>query len=614
MSSSKLRRPNFNLSGRISNDVAWTSSATRISAGAGCGTPSGSTSTTASTSAQSLVNYTRLCHKRLASSSSIQPIHNRHKANDDEVVDDGQDHYRATTNTEGSKIGVDENNNITTINNNTPPNLEHSVILLEPILEIFQTSCIQNDKAKRKQQKQQRRQFSHEHEGGRTEPAMTHNNKVDNEEEDDEDEIPPQLLRAAKFFPYRFIPMKRALLRSPPLPLPSTSRNNGRNQEYPTYDTSNAVSDSVAIELNLHYRLRLARACWKRGLVAAAEYESLQKSMECTTTSKKRKRRNQNDEGGAETMKKKFNDCGSLKGDDEGHENNNNLKERIRLSLLRLPTEAIHPHRSISAWNHAKDMISQCNALWKTGKETELKEPVRNDDKPQNDAKSLITPNQVADWAMTSWTALLLVRGLDGVVAVPKQFSPSTNARNPHQRDDSLSSIETQLATLLTKRNTSTDALARAVECRLNTLLRPENIQSLNGIHIYSLGKLLASFYNRDDAILHIAISVCCCAIEKGGMSGLEQLARLLAVFLCCLSSTSASPPNANEVQSISIVKDVESILRAKLDDNEFMKMIVDDTMDSAKGRHCPSVLKRKAMSFLQAVFSSTSHLVKCCE
>lgn len=583
-SNSKIRRPNFNLSGRISNDVASASSATRIRAGAGCGTPSGSTTTM--TMAQSLVNYTRLCHKRLA--SSILPTHVHRDANGDEVVDVdiGQDHNQVTPKV-GSKIGIDENNNI---GNNTTPNLE-KCILLEPILEIFQTNCIQNDKAKRKQQKQLRHQFGRE--GGRTEPAMTHNN-LDNEEDDDEDEIPPQLLRAAKFFPYRFIPMKQALLRHPP--------------EHPKYETTNAVSDSGVTELNLHYRLRLARACWKRGLVAAAEYESLQKSMECTTTCKKRKRRNQNDEDGAESMQK-YNDC-----DDDYDDDNNNLKERIRLSLLRLPTEVIHPHRSISAWNHVKEMISQCFALWEIEKEKELKEPVCNDEKPKNYVKSLITPNQVADWAMTSWTALLLVRGLDCVVAVPKQFSPSANDRNPHQRDGSLSSIETQLATLLTKRNTPTDALARAVECRVNTLLRPENIQSLNGIHIYSLGKLLASFYNRDDAILHIAISVCHCAIKKGGISGLEQLARLLAVFLCCLSSTSSSPTDANDVQSISIVEEVESILRAKLDDNELMKTIVDDIMDSSNGRHSPSVLKRKAMSFLQAVFSTTSHLVKCCE
>ena len=58
------------------------------------------------------------------------------------------------------------------------------------------------------------------------------------EEGDVEDEVPPQIIRVARFFPQRWVPMKRALLRPPP----SLSVND--NDEAP---------DS---EVSIQYRLR----------------------------------------------------------------------------------------------------------------------------------------------------------------------------------------------------------------------------------------------------------------------------------------------------------------------------------------------------------------------
>lgn len=603
MTTSKLRRPNFNLSlRRQSNDDDLNLASASASAhfrSVGSGNPIGSvSSTTTTTSAQSLANYTRQCHKRLA--SSILPNH--------EVDARGseQDHHQsnATSASLPTTGEVDVTNINSKNNNDTTPNLEQCILLLEPILDIFQKNCVMNDKAKRKQK--------HRQGGGSMEStnAATRKSGVqeEEEEEEDEDEIPPQLLRAAKFFPYRFIPMKRALLRPPPPPSPPTASSctSNNNHDHSKNETRPAASDSADVELSLHYRLRLVRACWKRGLVAAAEYETLQKSLE-RTTSKKRKGCNNTDEKNDEIV------------EEDGY-NTNNLMERVRLSFLRLPTEAIHPHRSTSAWNHVKEMITQCCALWEDEieeEEEDMKKPVLDDGRPKNDVKRSISPDQVADWAMTSWTAILLLRGLDCAVAPPLASS------NQH-RDKSISSIERQLATMLTNRSTSSDTnspaldLARAVESRINILLRPENIESLNGIHIYSLGRLLASFHNRDDAMLHIAKSVCQCAIGRGGTMGLEQLARLVAVYLCCISSsTSPTSMDANHwTNTSSIVRDVEAILCAKLGDYEFLKTIV-EAMDYTTGgvmQHSPSSVKLNATSFLEAVLSTTAHLVKCCE
>jgi hypothetical protein len=101
-------------------------------------------------------------------------------------------------------------------------------------------------------------------------------------------------------------------------------------------------------------------------------------------------------------------------------------------------------------------------------------------------------------------------------------------------------------------------------------------------------------------------------------MMGLEQLARLVAVYLCCISSsTSPTSVDANHgTNTSSIVRDVEAILRAKLGDYEFLKTIV-EAMDYTTGgvmQHSPSSVKLKATSFLEAVLSTTAHLVKCCE
>ena len=588
MTPSNLRRPNFNLSlEEISSDVASSAACT-----ARGGNPNAILSTTATeTAAQSLVTFTRICHKLLA--SSMHPVYGNLHRDDTTMSVPSSSSSSSTGGLGKNKISGNSNNKDTT------PTLEQCIILLEPILEMFQSNCIMNDEAKRKQQKRQKRQSGTV--AGRAAEGTT-NKWVydDNEEEEEGDEIPPQLLRAAKFFPYKFMPMKRALLRPPPL--------RGNQQKYHENEPSNEASDSEMVELCLHYRLRLVRACWKRGLVTAAEYEMLHKSIERISTSKKRKKRSNDD---VEAMKQ-YKNCSTLEEEDDNYddETNINLMDRVRLSFLRLPTEAIHPHRSMSAWNHVKEMVSQCCARLEKDTDEDVKKSMHenDDDMPKNDVKSR-TLNQVADWAMTSWTAVLLVRGLDCIVA-------------PALDDNSISSIERQLALLLTNRGTSSDTnnpgnvLSRAVECRISILLRPENIQSLNGIHLYSLGRLLASFHNRDDAIMHVAVSLCQCAMESGGMLGLEQLSRLLAIFLCFLTSTSSFSVDENGTKSSSAVGDVEATLRAKLDDDEFITSIVNilDSTDGKIGRHAPSSVKRRAKTFLEAVFSTTAHLIKCCE
>jgi hypothetical protein len=138
------------------------------------------------------------------------------------------------------------------------PIMECCVVLLEPILGVFVSNCIARD-----EERANKRRRSSKEEGRRRGPPDKSDNDGEEESDGEEiDEVPPQLTRVARFFPHRFSPMRRALLRPPP-PSPPPGEGDGVG---------------VDVELAARYRLRLARACRARGLLADAEYESLRAS------------------------------------------------------------------------------------------------------------------------------------------------------------------------------------------------------------------------------------------------------------------------------------------------------------------------------------------------
>ncbi len=73
-----------------------------------------------------------------------------------------------------------------------------------------------------------------------------------------------------------------------------------------------------------------------------------------------------------------------------------NLMERVRLALMRFPTEFVTNERAIPAWMHVKEaLVEFCKHS--------------TNDFDDNDENM----DQVADWVLTSWTALVLSRGID---------------------------------------------------------------------------------------------------------------------------------------------------------------------------------------------------------
>ena len=504
-----LRRPNFSIAGLTS-------------------TNSNQAASTSHTSRQ-LANYTRQCHKRISSASNTLCMED-----DEEDTNSGL---------QVNNDGTPTNTNNTNKKNGNSTSMEQCIILLEPSLKIFQSTCMKNDKAKHKKskKKQNNKQVQQE----------VDDENIMNNEEIDDDEVPPQIIRVARFFPQRWLPTKRALLRAPPSLLD---------------DNDDGAPPNV--EISLQYRLRLAKACVKKGLVAAAEYETLRRSIDIGIVSKKRKSNNEDCDESKRYKTTEGEDC--------------SLQERVKLSLIRLPTDAVIPERSANAWRYVREMILECCTHW------EKKEDSKREDLEVQDVElDALTPSQVADWALTSWTALLMSQGMD-----------------------SETSIEKQMAILLTDRSTANNltlALTKAIETRINDLLSPEIISSLNGINLYSLGKLLASFEVAEDAEKHIILSVCKCSIRG---VGLEQLARLLAVYTSCISSKASTNESANllkdesnnttviNTKSESTVKDSEGRLRAKLDNKELLESI-------------PGSTSARANSFLNAVLCATAHLIE---
>ena len=125
----------------------------------------------------------------------------------------------------------------------------------------------------------------------------------------DADEIPPQLLRVARFFRWRWEPLKRALLRPP-----TASVSTG---------ASGQIDDMVEVGSARH-RLRLARALHARGLLSLAEVDGLASSIE-------------RQENGDNHRDNSANESGD-DGDGSNH-SGNDLTARLRLALSRLPAD-----------------------------------------------------------------------------------------------------------------------------------------------------------------------------------------------------------------------------------------------------------------------------------
>lgn len=564
-----------------------------------------------------LSSYTSKCQQQLllAVSKSIDDG----SSDDDDVILPTKDGAKNDTNNKGSHKNREGSNE---------PSMEQCILLLESHLAGFQRSCRQkkeqrhsNDLGGKKAKKRKKAHSTNEQQQERPRASLNsgsnENEKGINEEEEEDDEVPPQLLRLARFFHYRWLPIKRALLR--PIQHSANATSSNSNEEHQT--------TSPPVEVGLKYRLRLAKACWKHGLVAAAEYEmliaSLNKVLEPTSRCSDR-----NDDINGEMKSRSQNDAAV----DE-----DNLMERVRLALLRLPTDAnISSTVSTSspaslasataAWRHTKEMILECCRNWEKNDITVsmmllLSASVAGEDSERyNELISKHGISDVVDWALTSWTGLLLSQGVDCYTATSSSTLVISNSNDP------ISRIEKEFATMLSNRSQSIGnsndpnpflLFAMAVSNRINEILTYRNLKRMRGIQVLSMARLLAMFHSRENAEEHIITSIITCsAVKGGGMDCADSLSRLLAIYCCNISIAdgNAAPTDSlvGKTANRTTAADLECRLRGKLND-EFVKRVV-SSIHKEEGLELKQrdMVVSTAKSFMNVIFSMTAHFIKC--
>ncbi|KAL7473591.1 hypothetical protein ACHAXS_014056 [Conticribra weissflogii] len=675
--------------------------------------------------ASTLANFTRLRRKHLSRLDG--------RVGDDDAENDADD-VSSQANGGGDAHGTRGKDNIGSNGNNEvgdsnkEPSLKQCIALLEPHLAAFRLTCdarereqrrekrlVGNDKVKSKKKSKPNKNQTDDCEPDESDDIESRNSMIhelikeniengyrekhnfrklkeksddkcahDDEENHertknnnrkmvDDDEVPQQIVRMARFFPWRWLPIKKALLRPPPSAFPPLAVNSKEKN-------TNSKFEMKSAEVGLAYRLRLARATYKKGMLGRAEYESLlgacRQTFQCLG---KRKMGigDESEDGEYENVDETVRNSKRM----HSSHSESYLKERIRLALMRLPTDAALPENSMSAWNYVKEVLSECERHWEKitmhqGNEAEKQhkqisqqrnEPTANRQShsgngnmrsiPLSEGDSSVTPDEVAEWALTSWTALLISQGLDSTRPMndPIHHEGFRNSAIINNSSDSIggktSKIEKQYAFLLS--NWSSDSskpkgfersrhsrlrhafLTNAINYRIDELLSPSNIEALNGIHILSLGRLFCQFARREEAERHILQSIIRCSFA-GGLVGVSQLSRILAVYVCGISSSTeflpveensydhdnnnpASPPN---------VSGLEHDLKSRLDDSEMVMNVVmnhckeENTEDAINPRRSQETSLKKqqeeetriviqAQSYLEVVLHGAAHLVR---
>ena len=344
------------------------------------------------------------------------------------------------------------------------------------------------------------------------------------------DEIPPQLLRVVRFFRHKWPPLKRALLR-PPEPQPRAQQQGGDGK----------FSGAAIIEVGSPaLRLRLARALHARGMLSLAEVDELAAALE-------RQQQEQFSEeaegvvdiidGDASPTKKR-----KLDRDDDM------LAARLRLALSRLPSDAgpvlpqhggsggIGGNTSASSiekarkgMRYARAVLSEWESRWNN----------ITDGGSVVDSSACPSPRDVADWALTAFTGIVLANGIDyrpgrtGGVGGGVKFQP----------DDS--NLEQSLGALLLPPTSRADSksvspLAQAVRVKIETYLAPSMVNDLTDVHLLSLSRLFA-YTCYEEVVRNILVkSIVDCSKRSGGV-GLQQLAKLLASYIALVESDKLS-------------------------------------------------------------------------
>jgi len=377
------------------------------------------------------------------------------------------------------------------------PSMEQCVSLLAPHLAVFrQQSCADTENAS----------GAAAGTGGGSASSSSANGGSD--------EIPPQLLRVARFFRWRWEPLKRALLRPPVTTTAAAASSSGRN------------TDAVIEVGSARHRLRLARALHGRGLLSLAEVDGLASAIE------RQEKREDNRFG---------DDMGNGNDHSEGGSGISDLTARLRLALSRLPSDAsdngvgTSTDRAKRGLRYAKSVLAE----WR--ERSIIPTSTRSDDKSDSTGKTdCPSPEEVADWSLTAFTGIVLTNGIDG---------HSRNRQGVQFTTDD-SDVESSFASFLLDRGTDPDSgvpagkqlnLGLAIDEKIRAFLSPDHIDDLTEIHLLSLSRLLSHAPYRivED---YLAESITLCSQQRGGV-GMKQLPKLIASYLSLVGTERTDGP-----------------------------------------------------------------------
>jgi len=362
------------------------------------------------------------------------------------------------------------------------------------------------------------------------------------------DEIPPQLLRVARFFRWRWEPLKRALLRPP---VTTTAAAASSTAAAASAASSGRNADAVIEVGSARHRLRLARALHGRGLLSLAEVDGLASAI-------KRQEREDNRFG---------NHMGNSNDHSEGGSDISDLTARLRLALSRLPSDASGDGVGTST-DRAKRGLRYAKSVLAEWRERSII-LTRSDDKSDSTGKTdCPSPEEVADWSLTAFTGIVLTNGIDGHCRNRQGVQFTT--------DDS--DVESSFASVLLDRGTEPDNgvptgkqgnLGLAIDEKIRAFLSPDHIDDLTEIHLLSLSRLLSHAPSRivED---YLAESITLCSQQRGGV-GMKQLPKLIASYLSLVGTERTDGPK------------LEAALRAgineKLQDEQRRQSLVEQAL-----------------------------------
>lgn len=172
--------------------------------------------------------------------------------------------------------------------------------------------------------------------------------------------IPLSLIRVARFFPFKWMPIKKALIR-PPL--------------------------SSEVEVGINTRLSLARALYKKGILAGAEMNELEEACQRLQCCEK---------GNDRSTRKRKRD----------NESDMTLYDQLRITFSRMPIDLASSTTANTALRHMKIMIDDYCQLSDDMHKKEIN--TRND-------THIPSIDQVIDWALVSFNAVVLSNGFENL-------------------------------------------------------------------------------------------------------------------------------------------------------------------------------------------------------